>query len=405
MSSVRKKAGSVYWFACYKIPTGKFNTKGEPIFRRVQRSTGTTDETRAEQLATSYERAAILAAEKRWTDQSARRFLAEINALAGVHVAEVEPVDLFLQRWLTGQQRHVEAKTWANYRDIFDCFLEFLGTRRGIPVVDITPRVMIDFRDAELAKGKSGTTVNKELSVLGHAFAEAVVAGYMETNPARGVRVKGADKRAQKRRPFTFDQFCQLVARTAPRTRSRRGFTVHRDWQTFILSTGYTGGRQQETAQLGWALVDFSAHRIGLGRTKSGDTHWLPMHAALEHHLRARWVAAKQPRAGLVMPHLAALPGRKLSRYFREIILPRVGISQPYAAASEEKGAGRVLAAYSIHSLRHSLSTWLAAAGVDELMRMRLIGHEDEDVNRGYTHTEWEQARTELAKVPSVPAA
>jgi integrase len=405
MASVRQKDGSAYWFACYKLPTGKFSIDGKPIFRRVQRSTGTSDKTRAEQLATSFERAAILASERRWTDQSARQFLAEINALAGVHVAEVEPVDAFLQRWISSQQRSVDTKTLLNYRGIVADFIEFLGPRRRMPVVDATARVLIDFRDAEVAKGKSGTTVNKALSVLGQAFAEAVVAGFIEVNPARGVRVKGADKRAQKRRPFTFDQFCALVARTAPRTRSKRGHTVHRDWQTFILATGYTGGRQQETAQLAWPMVDFQEHRIGLGRTKNGDVHWLPLHRALEDHLRQRWVAAGQPRAGLVMPHIAAMPGRKLSRYFREIILPRVGISQPYAKRIDEKGAGRVLAAYSIHSLRHSLSTWLAAAGVDEHMRMQLIGHEDEDVSRGYTHIEMEQARAELAKVPSVPAA
>lgn len=402
VASVRKKSGSAYWFACYKLPTGRLKANGKPIFRRVQRSTGTSDESRATQMAISFERAAVMAAEKRWSDQAARRFLAELNAVSDVRVSEVEPTDAFLRRWLNGRAKN---KTWENYRDIIDDFLAFLGDRRGAPVVDVTPRVMLDFRTAELAKGKGGTTVNKALSVLGQAFAEAVIAGYMDTNPARGVRVKGADRKAQKRRPFTFAQFCQLVARTAPRTRSRRGRTVHRDWQSFLLATGYTGGRQQEVAQLAWSLVDFAGHQIGLGRTKNGDTHWIPMHPALEHHLRARWRAAKQPRAGLVMPHVAGIPGRRLSRMFRETILPRVGISQPYAARTEGKGVGRVLAPYSIHSLRHSLSTWLAAAGVDEMMRMRLIGHEDEDVSRGYTHTEFQQAAAELAKVPSVPAA
>lgn len=35
-------------------------------------------------------------------------------------------------------------------------------------------------------------------------------------------------------------------------------------------------------------------------------------------------------------------------------------------------------------------------------MRMRLVGHEDEDVSRGYTHTELNHAAAELAKVLSV---
>lgn len=47
----------------------------------------------------------------------------------------------------------------------------------------------------------------------------------------------------------------------------------------------------------------------------------------------------------------------------KQTILPRVGIVQPYAKRTEEKGVDRTLAAYSLHSLRHSLSMWLNNAG------------------------------------------
>jgi len=93
---------------------------------------------------------------------------------------------------------------------------------------------------------------------------------------------------------------------------------------------------------------------------------------------------------------------RKLSKIFRETVLPRGGISQPYAKPSEGKGVGRTLAKYSIHSLRHSLATWLNEAVVPDLMRMRLIGHEDPKVNRKYTHTELMHAAAAMAKVPNI---
>lgn len=404
MASVRLKASSEHWFACFKIPTGRVDAKGRAMFRRVQRSTGTTDKTRALQLAISYERAAELAAERRWVEQSARNFLAEINAIAGLRVAEVEIVDAFFARWLEVRKRGVSAKSLKNEKGIITTFLDWLAERRKGPLLDITPRVMSDYRDAQLAAGKSGTTVNKDLSILGQAFDEAVATNVMEKNPARGLRVKGADKKAQKRRAFTFDQFRELVRRTAPGELSRRGNEVNTDWQTFILCTGYTGGRQQETAQLPWEHVNFDRKLVGLVRSKNGDVHWVPLHSALEVHLRERWVAAGQPTHGPVMPHIARMPERKVSRYFRETILPRVGISQPYEKPTDAKGVGRKLAEYSIHSLRHSLSTWLNAAGVSEMMRMRIVGHEDEDVSRGYTHTELAQAAAELAKVPSAVA-
>jgi integrase len=103
-----------------------------------------------------------------------------------------------------------------------------------------------------------------------------------------------------------------------------------------------------------------------------------------------------------VLPELSRHLRRAISNHFRRAILPRIGLRQDYAPASAEKGAGRRLAPYSLHSLRHSLSTWLAAAGVEESMRMRLIGHENASVNRGYTHRDHAAAASALAAVPTV---
>jgi integrase len=404
MASVKKFPGSENWYACYRLPTGELDYRGRPVFRRLQRTTGSTDRGRALQLAISFERAAVLVAEKRWSEQTAHRFLAEISALSGVAVAQVQQTEEFIQNWLLSKKRTAAPKTWLNINSVLGDFLEWLGTQRTGPLLEITPRQIAEFRDAELAAGKAPTTINKALSFLGQLFDEAVTQGAMEENPARGLRVKGAKKKAQKRQPFTFDQFRELVRCTAPNQKGTHGGETHADWQTFLIITGYTGGRQQEVARLTWGTVDFENRKIGLVRTKTGsDMHWIPMHDALLEHLRARADAhPKHTARDFVMPGFAQTEERYLSKAFRELILPRIGISQPYAKPTDEKGSGRKLAEYSIHSLRHSLPTWLNAAGVSELMRMRIVGHEDEDVSRGYTHTDIEDARTELAKVPGL---
>jgi integrase len=405
MASAKKFPASQFWYACFKVPTGQVDARGRAGFRRVQRSTGLTDKTRAEQLATTYERAALQAAEKRWTEQSARQFLQEVNVLAGVQVAEMEPTETFVLRWLAGKKHTVADRSYLNFRGITADFLEYLGSRKTAPLLEVTPRIVAGFRDAELSAGKAATTVNKALSILGQIFEEAVTTQVMMVNPARGLRIKGAVRKAQHRLAFTFDQFRALVKATAPDVESKRGNLVHADWQTFVMVAGYTGGRQQEVAQLEWQNVKFDEHTIGLRRTKNGDVHWMPMHVALEKFLRRLYAIADGAKEGsYVMQHIAALGERKISRHFRETILLRIGISQPYENRAETngKGAGRKLAEYSVHSLRHSLSTWLNDAGVPEMMRMRLVGHEDEDVSRGYTHSEMQQSATEMAKVPSV---
>jgi integrase len=402
MASVRLKKNSEHWFACYKVPTGKLDARGLPVFRRVQRSTGTDDKERAQQMAISFERAAVAAAEKRWSERAGRRLLSELSALTGVSVAEVEPAGDFLRRWVNGRKATLGAASFTKYSDTVRDFMKFIG--EGVPLADITPKRVADFRDADTVAGKAPATVNKNLMILRQAFSEATAQGLFTTNPADGLNVKGAKKAAQKRSAYTFEQFRELVRVTAPdyRPPSRttwKNHTLDPDWQTLVMLCGYTGARQQEAAQLDWAQVELDSLRMTLERSKTKDTHWLPLHPSLAAHLRGRWERAGKAKSGPVLPHLSTVQRRRISNEFRRSILPRVGIVQEFATGN---GKGRKLAAYSIHSLRHSLATWLQQAGVEESMRMQLIGHEDERVNRGYTHTQLTQAATALGKVPSL---
>ncbi len=40
-----------------------------------------------------------------------------------------------------------------------------------------------------------------------------------------------------------------------------------------------------------------------------------------------------------------------------------------------------------LHEARHSANSLLRDAGVDQELRMRIVGHADKDVNSRYTHT------------------
>lgn len=384
------------------MPTGKLDDKGQIIMRRVQRSTGTTDRGRALQIAISFERAAVAASEKRWLENSGRKFLAELHALVGVSVGEAEAAAPFLRRWIAGRKPTLSPATMLKYSDALRDFIAFVG--EASVFADITPKRVAAFRDAEIASGKSAGTVNKSLMVLRQAFNEAKAQGMFSENPAIGLNVRGEKKTQQKRSPFTFDQFREMVRVTAPgfispHKQSWKNLPLSPDWQTLVMLCGYTAGRQQEAAKLDWEQVEFDAARLRLSRRKTDDVHWVPLHPSLAAHLRARWDAAGNPASGPVLPYLSTIQRRTISNEFRRSILPRLGIVQAFASGN---GKGRRVAAYSLHSLRHSLSTWLAEAGVEEAMRMKLIGHENEDINRGYTHTELAQAAAALGKVPAL---
>lgn len=400
MASIKQFPGSSNWYACYKLPTGKTGLNGKPIYKRIQRTTGTDDKARALQAAIGYEQAAVAAATGKWNDDSAKKFLNEISAITHLKLVSREPVNAFLHRWLTLRASTLAQASAMRYDSILAGFLAFLDMRANAAIGDVTVAQVAGFRDKLLKDGLHPNTVNKSLMVLGQVFAEAQTQGLIDRNPARGLNVKGAAKRRQHRRAFTFEQFRALVAALDP-DRTDAGWMhkeLRRDWQLFVLLAGYTGGRQQELARLRWEQVDLRKGVLTLARSKTGDTHWLPVHSALRSALEA---TPKEARTGFVLPLLAERQRRHISNDFRRLILPRIGIEQPFAV-HEQQTQGRTLAPYSIHSLRHSLATWLAAAGIEESMRMRLIGHEDAEINRGYTHANAEQVAAAMAKVPGL---
>ena len=407
MSSVKRQRPNGPFYLCYKIPTGRLKPDGKPEFRRVQESSGIYDEKQADDLASQYERVAKAASEKRFTETSARKFLDTIAVLTDITIAHTETPQQHFSRWINSRRLVVAKKTLLNYETVVRDFLAFLATRNVLSLADVTHSVATDFRDQEIGLGKSAATINKALSILGQALEPAVVNQVLPMNPVRGLRIKGRRSKPQSRRAFTFEEFSRLIAAVHPESKSVRGRVLDADWQTFLLLLGYTGGRQQEVAKLRWEHINFKENRIGIVRSKNDDVHVIPIHPALYRHLE---ILKKKTKAkdGPVMPHIGKEKGRTLSKHFREFVLPRIGIRQPYvrrqtSTDQEDKRpaqVGRKLAEYSLHSLRHSLSSWLNAQGVPEMTRMRLVGHEDTDISRDYTHESHVQMSEALKKIP-----
>ena len=408
MASVKRFPGCQVWYACYATFTGKWSVKGRPIFGRRQRTTRLTDKDEAKQIAIAFERQAKKAVAGAWNQMQAREFTYQISALSGNAPSQSIESERFIKDWFE-TAKHDERKgkkTIKNYDGIIADILEFLGpARRSRSIAEFNRPVIFEFRTQEQRNGKSISTINKALGVIKQICDSAMISGAITEHPyfvpgpklffPRGTRS------AQKRKHFTFPQFRKLVAATDPEKTYADGVKLHAEWRTFIMITGYTGGRQQEPATLTWEHVDFKRRVIVLDESKKRDEHLMPLHPALERYLKGI-----KPRSakGFTMPFIAAQTGQTLSKVFREDILPRIGIVQPYQTKADnpEKGAGRVLAKYSIHSLRHSLSTWLTELGVPESTTMAITGHEDSGVSRGYTHIELMAARAGLEKIGSV---
>jgi integrase len=414
MASVKTMRKGGPFYLCYKIPTGKLDKKGEPLFERVQKPSGLYDKSKALMLALSYQEIADAVAVKHFTESMAHDFLKQVALVANVSVAQTKTLEGHLTNWLESRKLTAAEKTYENYRSVIDSFNAHAAKKNVRSLAGVTGELVREYRDWQIKCGKSAATINKALSILGQAFEPAVVSRVFATNPARGLRIKGRMARPQTRRAFSIDEFSQLVAAVHPSNKSKRGYTMHPDWQTFLLILGYTGGRQQEVAKLKWENVDLKEGRVELTRSKTGDTHTVPLHPALRGHLVDLEKRTKA-KSGPLMPYISEQTGRTLSKHFREFVLPRIGIRQPYrkrldpAPATdgspdeeEVKFVGRRIAECSLHSLRHSLSTWLHALGVQELTRMNLSGHANVETSRVYTHEDHIQMATAMGRVPNI---
>lgn len=414
MASVKMQGKNSNWYLCYKEPTGEKGPNGRAIFKRVQKWSefcGKHEKAKALKRALDFEVIVNAVETKEFNDALARDFILNVAKQAKVNVGHVETPRMLLEKWKKSRKLIVASKTALNYDGIIKNFLTHVEERKLTSVAEITNPVVTEFRDLEIKRGKSVASINKSLSVLGQALEVAVVTGALPRNPVRGLRLSklAGRKKAEKRQALSFKQFAKLVQAVHPEKESKRGHLLNPDWQTFVLILGYTGGRQQEVAKLKWEDVNFTKGFISLARSKTSDVHKVPIHPALRRHLEVR---KKDENAtyGPIFSYIGQQTGRALSKHFREIVLPRIGIRQPYNKRAPESDlsepglpqVGRVAAAYSLHSLRHSLSSWLNAEGVKEMTRMRVVGHEDIDTSRDYTHEEMEQMQEAIETLPDV---
>jgi len=387
MASIKQRKGSSLWVACYTMPDGS----------RKQVSTHTADEKQAMQIALGYERASGMAKEGRLNAATSKRVLGQIAAVSGCDIGgQVATVRQFLADQIKELKQVHGDRTLERYTYALQHYIDKSGLANE-PIDNVTQANAANWRASLLAEGLSGTTVNHQLGTLRRAFGEALKREMITRNPFDGCNVKGTKKKKQRREAFTFDQFRDLV--TALELADCP--VAHADeWRLLVILAGYTGQRKSDCVQLKGSQVDLRGGVIRFWRSKNNDFHSVAIHPALARNISA--LVKKRGKLEL-FPNLSEYPrtGRgSTTDVFRQQVLPLIGIDQPYAEAKESRG--RKIAPFSFHSLRHSLSSWLNAAGVSQVDRMALVGHEDSAVSNSYTHAGLENAQRAIKLIPAI---
>ena len=382
MASLRKHPRSPFLFACFSLPDG----------RRTQRSTGTSDRRKALTVALKYEDATRAAAQGRFIESRARKTIADIYALANSETLPNSTCRAFLKAWLNRKSLEADDTTHERYTGIINQFLDHIGRKADTDIKKITPTDVAGFRDAA-AKRLAIGTANLMLKILRSAFAAARREGLMDDNPAERVTVLKRQKDFE-RRPFTLPELKRLVE------------LANDEWRGMILFGLYTGQRLGDIAALTWQNLDLAGEEIRFTTGKTGRRQILPLAGPLLQYVET--LPASDDPAAPLFPRANAVLLRQgragnLSNQFHKILVA-AGFADKRSHRSTGKGrnASREQNEISFHSLRHTATTLLKAAGVSDAVAREFIGHDSPTVSKQYTHIPTEILRKAANKLPDI---
>ena len=283
--------------------------------RQVRRSTDVTDRKMAERI---YFKVRGLMAAGTWNEQSQ---------------GQGKTVTDLLERYLRDHSApNKAALTHRRDRSLAAHLLRAFG---DIPIDQLRPARLAEYKASRRAQGAAPQTLNAELILLGHAYKFGVREWEWATdNPV--LRIAKEKVRNIIERWLTPEEEQRLLAASPP-------------WlQEIIVFALHTGLRRGEILTLQWSHVDLSRHTLTILEQKNGARDTLPVNATAMEVLQAR-AAVRTNSTEAVFVNEAGHPreARNLLRAFYPA-MRRAGITR-----------------FRFHDLRHTFATRLIQAGVD----------------------------------------
>lgn len=255
---------------------------------------------------------------------------------------------------------------------------------------EITALDVERWRAAEIERGLSLETINRDISSIKAAFNRAVEWELIGTNPLAKVKKSRTDD-CRKVRFLSFDEETRLRATlddreerrraerdSANRWRSERGYTLLSSLRQLaftdhvkplVLLSINTGCRRGELFDLTWDNVDLDRRILTVtGATaKSRRTRHIPLNREAMLVLQG-WRAQAEKKDGLVFANDAGQRFDRVNFSWRHLL----------------KDAG--ILAFRWHDMRHHFASRLVMGGVDLNTVRELLGHSDYAMTLRYAH-------------------
>ena len=415
MASIYKRPEAATWQFQFYVTDA---TSG--VIRKIRRTTGHTNKKKAQAFADEMERnaqgvmqagsdraqraKAVLAEavaeieRETFTAPTARKYLAQLLAIATGEEMAVYTLETWIGEWLRRKERESSKATMARYKGHTEALLSWLGIdRRKKPLESVTAQDARKWREALQDEGRAGKTVLAYMKDAGAVYRAAIREGLVSFNPFTALEAIDTSD-SQERKPFTMPEVAALM-KAAPSA----------EWSGLILAAAFTGLRLGDAARLSWASVDLEAKRITLipSKTKKKKREVrIPIQPDLLAFFESVPIHSDKPDAPVFAELSKVSIGARagLSQTFNKIMSAAVvDRGKPSREVVEgEKTVGRVTYERGFHSLRHTFTSWLRNAGVSEEDRMALTGHSTRESHAIYSHHDEAALRDAVSKLPTL---
>lgn len=366
MASVFQRGRSDVWLCAFRA----WDERAQ-CWRWVQRSTGTTDKTKAAGIAATLARASEQAKAGGMTRDKALRLVDDILRLAGCEVLTPTPSVRVVADGLL--RSGLSEGTARKYRAQLAALASWAGARID-RAVDIWTADDVREYYAHVRDLHSGTTANDHLRFVSMIFGRAVSLGLRAGNPVDAIDRQSNDSVSKE--TITRDM-CAKLLRATRRAKAQA-------WTALIALGWHTGHRIQD-------LLDLTRERI------NGDLLTI---TPRKKGKKGREVVLPVPRwaAGLLVEigSFEALRGAdnrngRVSEEFQGWLRAAGIDSLPVVRGT------RTVHRISFHSFRHSMASRLTAAGVSGELARLVTDHDSPTVQRRYVHSEVSALRSALA--------
>lgn len=267
------------------------------------------------------------------------------------------PFSKFAEEYLEAWKIERKDSTIVSEKNRIDGILKpHFGSRA---IHTITRKDIENFIVKRRSNGISTATANRELCRLKNMFGMAVNWGYLDVNPAAGI--KQAKEPIKEADYLTKEEVGRLLEVCEERIRP------------LLITAVYTGMRWGELMALEWRDVGFDRGLITVRDSKNLETRHIPMNTFVKEVLSDHQKKQAKEAGGISQ---AVFSNPDTGNPYRDL-------RNPFFKALEEAGVDRH---FTFHGLRHTAASHMVMAGGDIRTVGAILGHKDLKVTQRYTH-------------------